>query len=516
MWISTYDAGADNDGQGCHPSRWVYELLHNNFTTCDMFDRARQSKRETPFAWQHPHRLVINGNQSYVTESNRVLSSVCLDCHNHLIFKMSWDSNHAGSLCNHQQASWPLPDNRFPWHHLTWVGSETDPNVYAASTKYYPLIAREFFICTASPCTFELTLEVSEPRLTSWIIDLLQDQATILTNLNTAREKEPSRYEGATDDWAVQAPLNLNTYLKNLLESEPDQVRSISKRNKRFAVLFGPRCFSIFHHLEFEDIVIEREGLDEGNFKPPAPDPPKGPFGTTEVDTYRSFLEDVRSEVQCLIHKAGQSAEQPTFCTPNLYADLGAQEVLNAASNSLVNTEPYRILGVLPAQSREMVANAYKRQWDRLPSQRRQLVDALMAVANHSGDDQLSEFAITQSSVFDSQTQTGTKEDDDGVVSQALAYLGLQPPNNHSADVVLQAFRTKIAASPGDAASARSMLQLIANNSTDDNYQVKLVMETDDSRMTFETARVVLGLDVSSLSGPDLIDKCRAKVGHLV
>jgi ubiquitin carboxyl-terminal hydrolase 25/28 len=281
-------------------------------------------------------------------------------------------------------------------------------------------------------------------------------------------------------------------------------------------VLFGPRCFSIFHHLEFEDIVIEREGLDEGNFKPPAPDPPKGPFGTTEVDTYRSFLEDVRSEVQCLIHKAGQSAEQPTFCTPNLYADLGAQEVLNAASNSLVNTEPYRILGVLPAQSREMVANAYKRQWDRLPSQRRQLVDALMAVANHSGDDQLSEFAITQSSVFDSQTQTGTKEDDDGVVSQALAYLGLQPPNNHSADVVLQAFRTKIAASPGDAASARSMLQLIANNSTDDNYQVKLVMETDDSRMTFETARVVLGLDVSSLSGPDLIDKCRAKVGHLV
>ncbi|KAH8173929.1 ubiquitin carboxyl-terminal hydrolase domain-containing protein [Sarocladium implicatum] len=497
---------------GCHPSRWVYELLHNKFSVCDMFDRARHSGVALPSTWEHTHRLVINGNQSYVTDYNKVLSTICLDCHNHLVFKMSWDKDQTESLCNQQQARWPLPDNKFPWHHLTWIGSDSDPNVMSSTSKYYPLLAREFFACTCGPCTFELTLEVSKPRIAQWFIDLLQDQEAILEQLNVSRELEPSRYESASDDWAKEAPLNLNTYLKNLLESDPDQVRSISKRNKRFAVLFGPRCFGIFNYLEFENNVIDRDGVDEGNFKPPAPDPPTGPHSTTEIRTYRAFLEDVRSEVQCLIHRAGQSSERPTFCAPHLYEGLGAQEVTGLAGNPLVDTQPYMALGVLPNQSREIVVNAYKRQWDRLPSQRRVLVDSLMAIANHSGDEQLSEFALVQSSVFDSQTQSSSKDDDDGVVPQALAYLGLQPPNNHSADAVLQAFRAKLAATPGDAATARSMLQLIASNTRDEDFQIKMVMETDDHRMTFDTARIVLGLTTVEQSWAEILALAREKI----
>ena len=385
----------------------------------------------------------------------------------------------------------------------------------ASTTKYYPLLAREFFACTCGPCTFELTLEVSKPRIAPWFVDLLQDQEAILQQLKISREQEPSRYEGATDNWAKETPLNLNTYLKDLLESEPDQVRSISKRNKRFAVLFGARCFSIFHYLEFEDNVIERDGVDEGNFKPPAPGPPKGPHSTTEIQTYRAFIEDVRSEVQALIHCAGQSSERPTFCAPYLYEALGAQEVTGLAGNPLVDTQPYQALGVLPNQSREMIVNAYKRQWDRLPSQRRNLVDSLMAIANHSGDDQLSEFALVQSSVFDSQTQSASKDDDDGVVPQALAYLGLQPPNNHSADAVLQAFRAKLAATPGDAATAKSMLQLIASNTRDDEFQIKLIMETDDHRMTFDTARIVLGLTTTDQPWGEILNLARTKVSNI-
>ncbi|KAM4056592.1 ubiquitin carboxyl-terminal hydrolase [Hirsutella rhossiliensis] len=486
----------DREVAGSHPSRWVYELTNNDFTVCDMFERARNAKLDcTYYTWDHPHKLVINGNQSFQTPSSRVLSSICLDCHFHFVFKMAWDEAHADARCHSSQARWPLRDNQFPWHHLVWVGSVSDADILDNHSKYYPLLAREHFVCSAPPCTFQVTLEVSEPRMHTWWVQLLLDRDAIREQLKLSREQEPSRYEGATDDWADQAPLNLNTYLKNLLESDPDDVRSISKRNKRFAVLFGPRCFSIFHQLEFSEQVLDRNGVDEGVFTPNVPAPPGGPSGATELGTYRAYLEDVRAEVQCLIHKAGQGPEGPTLCTSALLSDLGCSEVVDVSENPLVNTERYKMLGVLPTQSREVIVNAYKRQWDLLPTRRRTLVDNLMAIANDIGEDQLSDYAMTQSSVFDSQLQRQGTSDDDGVVSQALNFLGLQPPNNYSADSIIEAFRLKLARDPADAVTARSMLMLIARTSTDDSYQAALLMESD-SKMSLDTAATILGLDV--------------------
>ena len=119
----------------------------------------------------------------------------------------------------------------------------------------------------------------------------------------------------------------------------------------------------MFRELEFTEKVELRDGVDEGSFTPSPPPPAGGPSETTEIGTYRSYLEDVRAEVQCLIHKAGQAAEKPTIITPVLHADLGCNEVPNAATNALVNVERYKLIGVLPNQTREAVVNAYKRQW---------------------------------------------------------------------------------------------------------------------------------------------------------
>lgn len=494
---------------GCHPSRWIYELVHNDFTTCDLFERARHANLDAPYAWQHPHRLVINGNQSFSTPSTRVLSSVCLDCHFHFVFKMAWDESHCEDICNPKQAKWPMRDAQFPWHHLVWVGSESDPIIAKDTSKYYPLLARENFVCSAPPCTFQATLEVSEPRMPSWWITLLRDQDAILEALHIAKEQEPSRYGTATDDWAYQAPQNLNTYLKNLLEAvTPEDVRSISKRNKRFAVLFGPRCFRIFRELEFSEQVEESDGVDEGSFTPSSPSPPGGPSGTTEIGTYRAYLEDVRAEVQCLIHKAGPTAE---LCTPVLHADLQCQEVLNIEENALLNIQRYKLLGVLPNQPKEVIVNAYKRQWELVPSKRRDLIEALMGIANDLNDEQLSDYAMTQSSVFESQLQQQSTNDDDGLVSQALTFLGLQPPNNYASDALIQAFRQKLAKDPGDATTARSMLLLIAQASTDDTYQATLLMEAD-GKMSMATSKVILGLVGSSGFGPEALDAAKAKV----
>ncbi|UNI17459.1 Ubiquitinyl hydrolase 1 [Purpureocillium takamizusanense] len=496
---------------GCHPSRWVYELTNNDFTFCDLFNRARSAGLETPYAWDHPHKLVINGNQSFATSSTRVLSAICLDCHFHFVFKMVWDIAHVDSLCHSSQSRWPLRDNDFPWHHLTWAGSSSDVEVTSDHNKYQPLLAREYFVCSAPPCTFQMTLEISMPRMGTWWLKLLMDRGAVREQLRVAKEHEPSRYEGATDEWATQAPLNLNTYLKNLLESTPEDVRSISKRNKRFAVLFGPRCFSIFRHLEFTEQVVERDGMDEGSFTPIAPAPSGGPSGTTEIGTYRAYLEDVRAEVQCLIHKAGQAAEKPTYCAPVLHQDLQCAEVPNVQGSALVNLDRYRLLGILPGQSREVIVNAYKRQWELLSSRRRALVDGLTAVANDTGDEMLSDYAMTQSSVFESQLQRQGTSDEDGVLTQALEFLGLQPPNNYSADSIIEAFRQKLAKDPAEAVNARSMLMIIARASNDDMYQASLLMESD-AKMSLDTARAILGLGTSDVPWQTAAEAAKKKL----
>ncbi|KAF4980910.1 hypothetical protein FZEAL_3195 [Fusarium zealandicum] len=495
---------------GCHPSRWIYELLNNDFTTCDLFERARAANLDAPYAWQHAHRLMINGNQSFSTDSTRILSSVCLDCHFHFVFKMAWEEKHTEDQCNPRQARWPMKDAQFPWHHLVWAGSDSGPNLASEHSKYYPLLAREYFACSAAPCTFQVTLEISEPRMASWWIDLLLDHDAIRESLHLAKEQEPERYLLATENWVEQAPINLNTYLKNLLEATSvDKARSISKRNKRFAVLFGPRCFALFRQLEFtETIDMQDDDVDGGSFTPPVPSPPGGPCGATELGTYRGYVEDVRSEVQCIIHRSGEPAE---LCTPSLHADLGCQEVPGVSADVLVNIGRYKLLGVVPNQTREIIVNAYKRQWELLPSKRRELIEALMGVANDINDEQLSDYAITQSSVFESQLQPQATSDDDGIVSQALEFLGLQPPNNHTADALISAFRQKLARDPKDANLARSMLLLIAQASTDDTYEAMLRIEAD-GKMSLPTAKAILGLDGASNFGPDTLEAAKNKI----
>ncbi|KAF5009998.1 hypothetical protein FDECE_3815 [Fusarium decemcellulare] len=494
---------------GCHPSRWIYELLNNDFTTCDIFDQARTAELDTPFTWQHPHRLMINGNQSFKTNSTQLLSSVCLDCHFHFVFKMAWQEHNTEDLCNPRHARWPMKDTQFPWHHLVWVDSDSRTKLVAESSKYYPILAREYFVCSAAPCTFQLTLEISEPRMASWWIKLLLDHDAIRESLRLAKEEDPERYAAATDDWVQQAPLNLNTYLKNLLEATPtEKARSISKRNKRFSVLFGPRCFSIFQQLEFSETVSEQDGVDGGSFTPPVPSPPNGPSGATELNTYRGFVEDVRSEVQCIIHRRGEPAE---LCTPGLHADLGCLEVPDVNSNVLVGIHRYKLMGILPNQPKEIVVSAYKRQWELLPGKRKDLIDALISIANDTNDEQLSDYAMTQSSVFESQLQPRNSGDDDDLESVALTFLGLQPPNNYKAETVVSAFRTKLARDPGNANYARQMLLAIARASTDETYQHVLLAETHED-MSLNTAKEVLGMSGASGFGPDSLDSAKNKI----
>lgn len=496
---------------GCHPTRWVYELLNNDFTVCDLFERARQLTPDDSRLWEHTHRLVMNGNQSFMDRSSKLISALCLDCHFHFVFKMKWDENHSYSLCNSTSACWPLPDDRFPWHHLVWVGSDSDASIAQDHSKHYPLLARENFVCSAPPCTFQVTLEVSQPRMAKEWTQILLDYEGNRKQLEIERLENPERFEDAKDEWTVQAPLNLNTYLKNQLESTPETTRSISKRNKRFCVTFGTRSFPMFRGLGFDEKIEMINGYDDGSFTPSPPSPPEGPNNSTELGTYRAYIEDVRAEVQSLIHRGTRQPEPPSFMTDVLYADLGCVEVTGVDIAPYVKTERYKLLGVLPGQSREIVTSAYRRQWDLMPSRRRDLVMSLMAIAHDSQDDYLSDYAIAQSSLFESQEQAPHIIDEDNEILQSLAYLGLKPPNRHGADDVIQAFRQKLAKAPGEASTARNVLMTLAQGSNDDMYQAKLLMETD-TKMSLDTARAILGVDSGSDNGVVAVQAARDKV----
>jgi ubiquitin carboxyl-terminal hydrolase 25/28 len=377
-------------------------------------------------------------------------------------------------------------------------------------SKYNPLVAREVFACSAAPCTFQVTLDISKPRMPLWWIDLLLDSDTIREELRIAKENDPERYMAATDDWVMQAPLNLNTYLKNLIEATSQEgARSISKRNKRFAVLFGPRCFKIFQELEFvETVDIGEDDVDEGAFKPVVPPPPDAPSGSTRIGTYRGYIEDVRAEVQCLIHKRGEPAE---LCTPTLHAYLGCSEVPDVSSNVFVNLGRYKLMGVLPNQSKEIVDNAYRRQWDLLPdSRRRELIDALGQIANDLNDEDFSHYAIMQSSVYESQAPAQTNDEDTELVNQALLFFGLQPPNNHSPDSIVLAFRRTVAQYPSSAPSARSMLMVISNVSNDESYK-NIMMAEYVGGFSLTTAKEILGLSDASFDS-DTLDSIKNKV----
>lgn len=330
---------------------------------------------------------------------------------------MSWDYEERQHLCSEDHAKWPLPEDAFPWHHLVWAGDEDSDTVRSQATKYHPLIAREFYACMASPCTFELTIDISEPRLDLLEQNLLIDHETISSELKRAREQDPVRYESATDDWATQAPRNLNTYLKNMLDNQPR--RSISKRNKRFAVIFGPRCFDLFRRLEFQEDVMEREdGVDEGTFTPRAlrtstPEQDEETEGQTdakrdneetEIGSYRAFIEDVRTEVQSLIHRMGDSEEQPSFIHRVLQKNMGCSP-FELKDRVFVDLERYKLLGILPEESAEVVVNAYYRQWVPMFGRKRELIESLKQVANDLSNDRLSEYAQTQSSLFESQLE---------------------------------------------------------------------------------------------------------------
>ncbi|KAI6780794.1 ubiquitin carboxyl-terminal hydrolase [Emericellopsis cladophorae] len=479
------------DAIGCHPSRWVYELLNNDFLSCDLVDRARAGQLPAPFDTSHAHRLVNSGKQSHRWATRTITSTLCLDCHFHFIIRTSWHQAHVSTLCSKAHAEWVPFEDRPCFHHLAYAGTEPGDVIDAERQDGSNVVSREMFACTAAQCTYTVTVDVCEPRLSTEMLELLQDEDTILKALNTARENEPDRYQVATDEWAKQAPLNLNTYLRNMLEDPPEKQKTISKRNKRFAVVFGPRCFDLFRYLGFaEEITLTENGVDEGSFISEYPPRPADAWGPTEIGSRRAFIEDARSEVQALIHKKGvtfDEAQKPQFVNALIHELLGVEEILNLGDNELVQSHSHQLIGVVPGLHKIAIVNAYFQQWNLIPSRRQELIVALALVAQNHPDETLAEYAATQDSVYGAVASPGSP------LGKALALLGLAPPNTYDYGEIMAAYRQKLFEDPASISDLREALMALATDCQKEDMQLRLVVEGGGESMTADTAMAVLG-----------------------
>ncbi|KAF9873449.1 ubiquitin carboxyl-terminal hydrolase [Colletotrichum karsti] len=441
--------------------RWIHDLLHSELDV-GSFVRIEWDLD----AGCSRHTLVPVGNQSTADTANPgVLSCVCTTCNYHFIIRTAWDADRRVNLCEPFPHHFPPKETDFYLHHL--VSVKQPPQHHDFTSHYHPsiresLIAVEHFACSAPRCTFQVTAEISRPRLKREWVQLLIDQERILSNLKTARKESPERFADAKDEWCSSAPSTLNTYLRDLLDPKT-LPRNISKRNKRFHVVFGEECYAIFRAVQFTEESIGKDGVPEPYFIPPTLEP-SNPGTPTELNTLRAFVEDMQAEAESLITRNGGN-ETRTEAGTRIYKLLQCLD-FPRNQNAHQASDAHRILGVLPDFNKALIFYAYKRQ-SSLSEQRRSVyAEALCKIAQETPDEDFQTQAVQELTMVGTLPTADHHGAGDDLQQQAYSFFSLQ--HTASRDAVISAYDKKVEHSPSQADLAKNMLQMIGRHRSDE------------------------------------------------
>ncbi|GKT55717.1 ubiquitin carboxyl-terminal hydrolase [Colletotrichum tofieldiae] len=445
--------------------RWVQDLLNSDLDS-GSFARIEWDREARCSNTGVPHRLVLVGNQSSAEGRNPgVLSCVCCNCDFHFILRTSWDPDQLVCLCRPQNLHFPPKETDFYLHHLVNVKEPIRPA--NSVSDYHPMIreallAVEHFACSAPRCTFQVSVEISRPRLKREWVRLLLDKQRILDNLARARKLSPERFADARDDWSTSAPSTLNTYLRDLLD-KPNP-RNISRRNKRFQVVFGDECYAIFRAIQFTEENLDKDGVFEPYFIPPMLEPGT-PGIPTKLSTLRAFIEDLQAEAESLIIRSGKPGENRPYVGNRLFKELQCFEYpQNKVPQSA--TEAHRVLGVLPDFDKTLIFYAYNRQSALCEKRRQTYVEALRDIALLTADEDFQTRAIQELTIVEGMDLSGTHGAGDELETQAYSFFSLQ--YTASDDNVISAYNTKLEHSPAQADFAKEMLQIIGRHRSSD------------------------------------------------
>lgn len=478
---------------------WIHSLITSKFRdTAEVLPPAARARMFERGGDHHHHCLILIGPQSTLTERpSSILHCLCLWCDYHFLITTKYQEEHADGLCNFKG----IPsDNKLglPLHHLQFVPSGLSENVCTPMTPYHSLVATSQFVCSAPSCTFEVILEISEPRLRQDFRDMLQDSGRVRANLERARTLDPERFKIADSSWEHHAPSVLNTYLKSLLDGT---IRDISKANKKFSVTLGPECSPILHALEFKEEKLVKDGVEIDCFVP-TPLPLAASTTVTAQGSRRAFIEDFRAEVENIIFRSRNASDcKPAYTYEHLERNLGCY---NFPRTTAINKPIYpflhirkieeekpefNTLGALRCFPNPLIRYAYLRQCTVWHSHQKELLTALHLVATaYPEHEDLGEFWAMEESALQPEIARPLS----GPANLALSYFGVPDLSLATADYMSALFFNKIVSNPEQTDFAREMMAQFGQD-----RQMADLVALSKARLPVDVARKILSL------GPD-------------
>lgn len=458
---------------------------------------------------RHRHSLAIVRNQSTLEgTSPAVVSLVCRQCDHHFVINIQSDSETVGDVCNHGQPNYsasvsdlPVDSNAQLAHHLIMSGQWTEEQCRQRRSQTYPLIGRIEYTCSLPRCPLQVSLEISEPRLTLEWLQLLNDPSRLKWNLEEARRKDPERYATAPDETVENAFKVLDTYLKNLL-ADP-VTRSISKRNKRFQVVFGSELLPLFYSLGYTEKNSENNGVPEDFLEPSALEP-ANKDAPIPLDSLRAFIDNMQVEIS---NHYGAGVPESYNATPRLQKELHCYGFRTTVPRSNIpsDEEDFLLLGVLPSMHPTLIQYGFECQRAASPGMQTLCANAFGRVADRLGNNELLGQAGMALSMLESEISGAGNQgvsQDHALIWEAAEYFGLSQPTEEPDYRLVQRYKDKQAQ---DSATTERYMTVLAKHRSSKRLQDLLA-----GGMSLETAASILSLPSNGATMSDEIIKVYA------
>lgn len=303
--------------QGCLAARWITDLAEGVVASGLFACKPNTS-----------HNLHTVTTQS--SNEDGVVVCICDRCKKTLIINIG----STGSYCR---------PNIERMHHLVRL-EEEEAGPADKGHKYFPVLSRATFICSANACALTVGIQVCGSRLPQEYEAALMDQQAVLDRLQELVASEPQRYEDlqSPERRGKLIPAHyLMQYLNDAISSDPDKPRplKVSVRNKFFHVCFSDRFDSLFEYLEFQ---VTEQGGEKFMQLPVLDDEPLLSSQLTPFESRRAWFEILRIHLSFLLDGSMPSSLKAPI---DVRIQRSTRETLTLLLNAKYNKSTFAHLG---------------------------------------------------------------------------------------------------------------------------------------------------------------------------
>lgn len=354
-------------------------------------------------------------------------------------------------------------------HHLVHL-EEEEAGPADKANKYFPILSRATFICSADACALTVGIQVCAPRLPQGYEAALMDQQAVLDRLHGLVASEPQRYEDllSPERRGKLIPAHyLMQYLNDAISSDPDKPRplKVSVRNKFFHVCFSDRFDDLFEYLEFQ--VTGQDG-EKFMQLPVLDDEPLPPPQLTPFESRRAWLEILRIHLSFLLDGSMPSSLKAPI---DVRIQRSTKETLTLLLNAKYNKSSFahladyspndfNTLGVERDMHEIYLWYAAISQKQTNPSQRQEIFNALSRVSRGREGSCLELRTFLEEEAIELVTLESAKEAQPTPLSRAYQRLNVAESCNDT-DIAAAYYAAIKVSTPGERKTARLSLSAI-------------------------------------------------------